>query len=162
MSFTLKQFLELMEYKTNDNSEYFDATLGEKLWCSSYWNEKHGDGGYSFQCIHNQDTLEVVQLEAHDYTRERSYRWNPEHLRSTRTDEFAYDRVRFIDLEVVEDYVEKVVGIRSGLKYDSRVTIPVDFTDTEFLFIARAAHQEDVTINKFIENALKYQLEKIT
>lgn len=41
------------------------------------------------------------------------------------------------------------------LKTEERVTIEVEITDEEFLYLAKAAHKKDVTINEFIEMALK-------
>lgn len=158
VNFTVKQFLELLDYKTNDSAEYYDHTLGAPLWITGFWNEKHGDGGFSFECVYNTKTWEVVQLEAHDFTRHRSYRWNPEHLRKNR-DVYAYDEVKYIDLETTEDFVEKVQGIQSGVDYDTRVSIPVEFTDLEFLKIAKMAHSHDMTFNQFVEYAVKLKLD---
>ena len=160
MTFTVKQFLELIEYKTTEGDTYHDEALGDSLYAISYWNGLHDTGGHSFDCIYNTKTLEVVQLEAHDFSRKISYRWNPEYLRASRLDTIAYDGVDFTDLEVVEDFVEKVAAIKTGLEYDTRVSVPVDFTDAEFLKIAKAAHLQDVTVNKFIEQAIRAVLDK--
>lgn len=160
MDFTVKQFLELIEFKLTEGEEYFDEALGTSLYCISYWNGLHDNGGYSFECVYNTLTLEVAQLEAHDFSRKISYRWNPEYFRDADRSCVAYDEVNFVDLEVVEDFAEKVVAIKTSLDYDTRVIVPVDFTDAEFLTIAKAAHQQDVTVNKFIEQAIIAYLDK--
>lgn len=43
---------------------------------------------------------------------------------------------------------------------DTRETITVEMTDEEFLTIAKAAHNLDITFNEFVENALVLALEK--
>ena len=48
---------------------------------------------------------------------------------------------------------------------DTRETISIDISDEDFLALARAAHEADLTLNKFIEKALlevfdKFELER--
>lgn len=159
MSFSLKQFYELINFRVTDSSEYHDKDLGDHLIATDYWNGLHDHGGVSLECVHDAKTLEVVQLEVHDYTRELSYRWNPERLRKPNRDKTAYDEVEFVDLDVLEDWVEKAQAIIAGRDYDTRVVVPLDISDEDFLLIAKAAHKLDVTFNKFVEDALKSAVE---
>ena len=39
------------------------------------------------------------------------------------------------------------------------VDIEVDFTDEEFLKIARMAHEEDITFNQLIQNAIQVMID---
>jgi len=41
-------------------------------------------------------------------------------------------------------------------------TIELDLSDSELALIARAAHSKDMTINDFINEALRYELDKVT
>ena len=52
-------------------------------------------------------------------------------------------------------FSQKVSGIISGVDYDTRVSVPVDFTDEELLKYMRLAHERDMTFNQFVEEALK-------
>ena len=43
---------------------------------------------------------------------------------------------------------------------DTRETISLDITDEEFLVMAKAAHELDITFNEFVEKALTEALKK--
>lgn len=43
---------------------------------------------------------------------------------------------------------------------DTRETVSIDISDEDFLRIAKAAHDEDLTLNKFVEKLLIEVLEK--
>jgi len=45
---------------------------------------------------------------------------------------------------------------------DGTVNIPIDLTDSELATIARAAHVQNVTINDFINEALKIELDRVS
>ena len=42
---------------------------------------------------------------------------------------------------------------------EKMVDVEVDFTDEEFLKIAMMAHEEDITFNQFIRNAIQAQID---
>jgi collagenase-like PrtC family protease len=58
-------------------------------------------------------------------------------------------------LESDEDWLEKARAIFAGEEYDTRVSIPVDFSDDELLKYMTMAHERDMTFNQFIEEALR-------
>jgi len=43
---------------------------------------------------------------------------------------------------------------------DGRVAMEVDFTDEELLTYMKLAHEQDITFNQFVENALRRFLEE--
>jgi len=43
---------------------------------------------------------------------------------------------------------------------DDRAEIAVDFTDEELLTYMKMAHEQDITFNQFVENALRQFLEE--
>ena len=51
-------------------------------------------------------------------------------------------------------------AIASGNDYDTKVQIPVDFSDDELLRYMKMAHDLDITFNQFIEQALRMVIEK--
>jgi hypothetical protein len=67
----------------------------------------------------------------------------------------AWDDVNYIDLDVDDDFIQKALAIRAGEDYDTRVSVPVDFTDEELLTYMKIAHERDVTFNQLIEDALR-------
>ena len=71
----------------------------------------------------------------------------------------AWDDVKFIDLEVDEDWLEKAGAIVRGEDYDERVNISVEFSEEELLFHMRLAHQWDITFNQYLEKILRVAIE---
>jgi hypothetical protein len=56
---------------------------------------------------------------------------------------------------VAEDMLEKARAIAAEEEYDTRVQVPVDFTDQEMLTYMKLAHELDITFNELVERALK-------
>jgi hypothetical protein len=71
----------------------------------------------------------------------------------------AWDDVDYVDLEVVDDFIQKCLAIKAGEQYDTKVSVPVDFTDEELLKYMKLAHEQNVTFNEFVETALVEFLE---
>ena len=67
----------------------------------------------------------------------------------------AWDDVDYIDLDVDDDFIQKALAIKAGEDYDTRVSVPVDFTDDELLTYMKIAHERDITFNQLIEEALR-------
>lgn len=73
----------------------------------------------------------------------------------------AWDNVKYIDLEIAEDFLEKAQAIFENRKFDERIQVPLDLPDQEFLHLALEAHKRDITINKMVEIILQtYMMEK--
>ena len=67
----------------------------------------------------------------------------------------AWDDVRYVDLDVDDDFIQKCLAIRAGEDYDTRVLVPIDFTDQELLAYMKLAHERDITFNQFVEETLR-------
>lgn len=63
-----------------------------------------------------------------------------------------------VELELEDDFMEKMECIIAGAYYDKRIMIPLDFSDSEFNTVARAAHELNMTLNDFIEHAITEQM----
>ena len=94
----------------------------------------------------------------------KPYRWiNPEHkhkfykeAKKRKVDpEQAWDDVKFIDLEMEEDFLEKATSLFKGEECDTRVRFPIDLDDDVILKLAMEAHKRDITLNKMIEIILQ-------
>jgi hypothetical protein len=72
----------------------------------------------------------------------------------------AWDDVRWVDLEVWHDFAEKAGAMFRGETPDSRIQVPVDLSDEEFMQLARRAHEADMTINKYVEMVLMEEIER--
>ena len=109
---------------------------------------------------------------AYDYSRDRAYRMtNPDYKadfdaecedREVIDEAWELDDgtpIKYVDLEVEEDFLEKVRAIVNDEDYDTRVQIPVEFTDEELFQYMKLAHERDMTFNEFVEEALRYAIE---
>ena len=104
-----------------------------------------------------------VKREAWDEDK-KPYRWlNPDYKdalykesekRQVDTD-IAWDDVKWIDLEMAEDFLEKATAIFNGEEYDTRVKIEFDLDDRSILKLATEAQKREITITKMIKINLK-------
>jgi hypothetical protein len=67
----------------------------------------------------------------------------------------AWDDVNYVDLDVDDDFIQKCLSIKAGEAYDTRVVVPVNFTDDELLTYMKIAHDRDITFNQLVEEALR-------
>ena len=163
---TLKEWMELVDYKITEGGPYGWTCYGPDAYTLSMWNGVHGKGGYSSNVVFDTEDQTVYEVEFCDYTNDRAYRIiNPDYKKDHDAevehrdlDDEAWDGVLFTDLEVVDDFIQKSLAIKAGEDYDTRVSIPVEFTDDELLKYMTLAHERDMTFNQFIEEALKEAL----
>ena len=111
----------------------------------------------------NQEIYEaVVYPKSEDMP--APYRWiNPEYLAAYKrechkkqVDPYrAWDDVKWFDLELESDWLEKAQAIFNNLPFDRRIQVPLDLEDDLVLQLALAAHKRDVTLNKMVEIILK-------
>lgn len=163
---TLKDFMETVDYRITEGSAYGWNCFGPDAYRLDSWNGDHD--GHNVSVVFDTKTQIVYQLEAHDYQNRRSFRWthpnfvdvHAEEVHDRDIDDSAYDDVYFTDLDVAEDFLEKARAIVIGEEYDTRVQVPVNFTDEELLKYMKMAHDRDVTFNQFVEDALRRAIEE--
>ena len=164
---TLKEFMELVDYKITEGSEYGWECFGTNAYNLSYWNQDHS--GHSICIIFDTRTHEVYAVEACDYKHNRAYRLiNPDYKtahdneaagRDVNANQ-AWDDVNYVDLEVDDDFIQKALSIIAGENYDTRVSVPVNFTDEELLTYMKLAHEHDITFNQLVEEALRAAIDE--
>ena len=166
---TLKEYLELIEYKINEGSDYGWNCYGSNAHMTSAWNGVHGAGGFSFNCIFDTADQTVYEVEVCDYTNDRAYRMiNPAYADAHRAESTsrsvfanqAWDDVDYVDLDVVDDFIQKALAIRDGESYDTRVQIQVDLDDETVFQMMKLAHERDITFNELVEIALEEAIEQ--
>jgi hypothetical protein len=159
---TLKEWMEVVDYRITEGSNYCWSCYGSDSYMLDSWD---GDqDGHSFSIIFDTRTQEVYEVQAHDYLNNRAYRLiNPDYVKAhseeakSRDSDIkeAWDDVNYTDLEVDDDWLGKAEAIFAGKDYDTRVSIPVDFTDEELFAYMKMAHERDITLNQLIEQALR-------
>ena len=161
---TLQQFMETVNYRITEGSDYGWDCYGDHTHSLSSWNGVHGAGGWSVDVVFDTQTQVVYEASACDYTRDRAYRIiNPKFVESHKKEsemrgvdlKQAWDETDYIDLDVDGDWLEKALAIVEGQDYDTRVQIAVDFSDEDLLTYMKAAHDRDITFNQFVEQAIR-------
>ena len=99
----------------------------------------------------------------------KPYRWlNPDYKdalykestnRNLDTD-VAWDDIKWIDLEVAEDFLEKATALFNGEECDTRVQMSVDLDEDVLLKLTMEAHKRDITLNKMIEIILQEVIDR--
>jgi len=167
---TMKEWMELVDYKITESSDYGWQCYGPNAYCLDSWNGIHGKGGYSFSIVFSTKTQKVYEVQVHDYTNDRAYRMIAENKREKHRKEAehksvladqAWDDVDYVDLEVDDDFIQKCLAIKDGDAYDTRVQVPVDFSDEDLLQYMKMAHERDMTFNQFVEEALRHALAEV-
>jgi len=157
----LKTFMEIANYRISEGSDYGWQCFGPNAYMLDSWNGDHD--GYSLSITFDTKTQVVYCVEACDYKNERAYRMiNPEYktahaldVKTRGIDDNAWDMVEWCDLEVEEDFEEKARAIVAGEDYDTSVSIPLDLPDDLLLTAAMNAHRQNITLNEYINNALR-------
>jgi hypothetical protein len=159
---TLNEWLELVGYKIVDGYDYKWDCYGKN---AAYGLCAGSNLGlYGTDIVFCKETHQVREVAITDNTKNRTYRLvDPMFADALQEEANRYGHANFckdyyIDLETVEDFMEKANAIVQGIEYDERISIPLDMTDAELLMLMRAAHALDITFNQFVELAISEAL----
>jgi len=165
---TIKDFMEVVDYRITEGSDYGWTCFGPNSYSLSSWNGDYD--GWSFNIVFDTKTQEVYAVEAHDYLRKRAYRViNPdrkaEHDREAAerdvNNKEAWDGVDYADLDTDEDWLEKAQAIAAGEDYDTRVIVPLTMPDDVTFQLMKMAHEQDITFNELLEKILVEEIERL-
>ena len=163
----MKEFMELVDYRITEGSNYGWQCYGDNAYMMDSWNGEQD--GHSFTVIFDTKDQTVYEVQAHDYVHDRAYRMiNEDFLKKMKKESKrrdvnraeAWDDVRYIDLEVDDDFIQKCLAIRAGEDYDTRVSVPIDMSDADLLTFMKMAHDRDITFNELVEEALRQAIEQ--
>lgn len=159
---TLKEFMEVVDYRVTEGSEFTWHCFGPAAYTLSAWNGDHD--GWSFNITFDTKNQCVYMVEGCDYKRDRAYRLiNPDFVDAYRTyarrenpvyADQAWDNVNYTDLEVDDDWIQKALAIKEDRDYDNKVTVPLELSDDELFELMKMAHERDITLNQLVEEVL--------
>jgi hypothetical protein len=162
---TIKDFMETVDYRITEGSDFGWRCFGPNTYCLDCWNGEHD--GFSIGIVFDTKTQTVHKFEAHDYSKQNSYRWVHPDWREIYENEAknrgvdhsqAYDDVKYVDLEEHTDIREKAACIVAGIDYDERVKVPLDLPESLINKLFRIAHEQDITLNELVENIIKEEI----
>lgn len=161
--------MECINYKISESWKHQWNIYGANAIGIDYWNNKM-QGGVSVNIVYDTVTGTVCEMEAWDYDREKEYRWiHPAYIEglaaeaAERNVDFkqSIDDRKFIDLEVAEDILEKARAMVRGEEYDERIIVPLDLDDDQLFLLMKLAHEEDITMNQYVEKLLRKEIERL-
>jgi hypothetical protein len=164
---TMKEWMELVGYRITEGSDYMWQCYGSNAYALDSWNGEQD--GHSFTVIFDTKDQTVYEVQAHDYVHDRAYRMINEDFRKKNKKEAkkrdidkdnAWDDVDYVDLDADDDFIQKCLAIRAGEDYDTRVSVPMEFSDEELLTYMKLAHEQDITFNQLVERALREAIER--
>jgi hypothetical protein len=167
---TIKEWMELVDYKITEGSDYGWDCYGPYSHTLDSWNGVHGKGGYSFSIIFSTKSQKVYEVTVCDYTNDRAYRMiNPKFQEKHRKEakrhnvnmDEAWDDVEYIDLEVDDDFIQKCLAIKAGEDYSTDVSIPIDLPDEVLMYAFKQAHEKNMTFNDFVNQVLRDFIDKV-
>ena len=163
----MKEWMELVGYRITEGSDYMWQCYGSNAYALDSWNGEQD--GHSFTVIFDTRDQTVYEVQAHDYVHDRAYRMINEDFQKKNRKEAkkrdidkdnAWDDVDYVDIEVDDDFIQKCLAIRAGEDYDTRVSVPMEFSDEELLTYMKLAHERDITFNQLVEQALREAIER--
>jgi hypothetical protein len=160
----VREWMELVDYKITEGSKYSWSCYGPNAYTLDSWNGVHGKGGYCSSITFSTKNQEVYEVTMFDYTNNRAYRMiNPKNVKKHREEvesrgtdlNQAWDDIAFVDLEVDDDFSRKLSAIRAGEDYSTDILVPIDLPDDVLLQAALEAHKLNITLNAYINTAVK-------
>jgi hypothetical protein len=159
---TLKHFMEVVDYKVTEGSDYCWQCYGPNAYRLDSWNQDQD--GHSISIVFDTRTHVVYEANAYDYSRNRAYRLiNPDYKfghddeaagRGVNVNQ-AWDDVNYVDLETDEDFLEKSRAIVANEDYDTRVEVPLNLPNDQLFDLMKLAHEQDKTLNQLVEDILR-------
>lgn len=169
---TLKQWMETCNYRITEGSEYGWQCFGHDAYRLDSWN---GDQeGHTISIVFDTKTQEVYEVEAFDYNRERAYRMiNPDFKAAFDAEvedreilDMAWEKddgtpLKYIDIDVDEDFLEKAYAICNDQDYDTRIQVPLTLDRDQMYQLMMLAHERDVSLNQYVEEVLREEINRI-
>jgi hypothetical protein len=165
---TIKEFMEIVDYKITEGSEYCWECYGPSAYRLDSWNQDQE--GHTVSMVFDTLTHVVYEANAYDYKKNRAYRLiNPDY-KFAHDDEAsnrdvdvnqAWDDVNYVDLETDDDFIQKAQSIVAGQDYDARVEVPVELNEDTLFGLMTMAHEQDITLNQLVENIVRAEINRL-
>jgi len=165
---TMKEFMELVDYKITEGSKYGWECYGPNAYILDSWNGEQD--GHSFTIIFDTKDQTVYEVLAHDYVNNRAYRMvNPDFEKKMKKEakrrnvskKEAWDDVDYVDLEIDDDFIQKALAIKAGEDYSTDVSMPLDLPDDLLMFAFKQAHAENMTFNDWMNKVLREFIDNV-
>lgn len=164
---TLKEWMEIVDYKITEGSNYCWQCYGHNAYMLDSWSGEQD--GHSFTIIFDTNDQTVYEVQAHDYLHQRAYRLiNPDYEKKLRKEakkrdvdkDQAWDDVTYTDLSVIDDFIQKCLAIKAGEDYNDDVMMQLSLPDEDLFSLMKLAHEQDITLNTLVNQILREEIDK--
>lgn len=168
---TIKQFMEICDFRITEGNDYQWQCFGHSAYCLDSWNGEQD--GHTISIVFDTRTQEVYQVMAYDYANGRAYRMTNPNYKDDFTSEckerdvtdLAWELddgtpIKYIDLEVENDFISKATAIVAGHDYDTRIQLEINMPDDVLFQMMKLAHDRDITFNRLVEIALQEAIDQ--
>lgn len=164
----IKQILEAVNYRFTTSSEYLWGCYGEH---ATYLDFKTIGGKPVGSVVYDSETAEVFEVSVEVPGRQLAYRWmdafarEDHEIEAKRKDidpDNAWDDVQYTDIDLIEDFLEKLTAIINEEEFDDRVVVPVNLSEQEEMQLYRLAHEADMTVNDYVNQLLRKEMSRLT
>lgn len=154
----LEDIVTCLDYKITGGGEFYWDCYPDGRYLD--FDSDHGSVSVVFSTV-DQTVYEITATSTD--TSLRPYRWINSDFTSARKEEseskgvddtIAFDDVKWVDIDIEEDFLEKAKAIFNGYSFDERVQVPLNIPDDELFRLMKLAHDHDVTLNEMIEMVL--------
>jgi hypothetical protein len=164
----IKQILDVLGYRFSVGSNYLWNCYGEN---TIYLDFKTVSGKPVGSVLYDSETAEVYEVSVEVPKRPLAYRWfNPDFENDYRLEadakgipaDIAWDDISYTDIDVEEDFLEKLQAIINEEEFDERIIVPLNLSEQEEMQLYRLAHEADMTVNDYINQLLRAEMHKLT
>ena len=165
----LSQVNEITNHKITEGSEYCWRCYPDARYLNYESDFAYIGVIYSTESQIIYEAEVTIKTESWNEVDDKPYRWlNPEYKEIMIAEakerkvkwRKAWDNIKWIDLEVEDDWLEKATAMFNGEEFDTRVQIEVNLEDDLILGLAKEAHKRDITLNKMIEVVLQEVIDR--
>ena len=161
----LESFLKAINYRISAGSEFLWKCFGPN---ARYLDSENDN--FTTYAIFDHETQHVYEVAiSSTYDGEIAYRWidldfieaYKEESKNRNIDWMRMsEETTWATTDCFDDIIDKVTKILAGEEYDTRVVVTLDLDEDVKELIERAASLEGITIDEFIEKALRAVIEK--
>lgn len=160
----LQKLIEIADYNIEGTDVFAWSCFGPDAKFMDFYTQ---DDKY-FSAVYDAKTKEVYYVVTGDA--KNNYIWfNPTYkdayfaeAKMRNIDPLrAYDDLVYTLLEDENDFLAKTYGIVNEVPYDERIVVPIEISDEDFLYLAKQAHEQDITFNKFFEHILTKYMDQL-
>lgn len=159
------RFLETIDYKITEGSPFGWNCFPD----ARYIDSTNEFGTVTAIFSHKDRTVYQIEVQSENHPNgEFYYRWiHPNWIEAYKKEEVIQFKknkyksdIEWIDLDVVDDVLEKARATLEGEEFDKRVMLEVELDEDVLHKLMLMAHQRDITLNQLMTEIIRAEIER--